>query len=171
MGDNYLLTIGTMVLLSMFVMNTNRMFFQNNIIISESEYVITATALAQTVLDEMKTKKFDEKTISNAVFDPDSLSTTLGPETGETIVQPDTSGMTLYESMINYDDIDDYNGYIRSVDTPYVEDFTISVVVSFADPMDPETTSGSGTFCKIVEISASSPYISIPITLKYAFTY
>lgn len=172
MGSNYLLTVGAMLLLSLFILTTNRMILQNNVIQSESEYVITATSLAQAVLDEIKTKAFDENTVVDEAESADSLSLALGTDFGESISLPDTSGTsTLYSSATTFDDIDDYNGYQRSVDTPIAEDFTIDVVVSYVNALNPETSSVSNTRCKLVSISASSPYISIPITLNYAFTY
>jgi len=171
MGSNYLLTIGAMLLLSLFILTTNRMIMQNNIIQSESEFVITATSLAQAVLDEIKTKAFDENTVTGEISTPDSLSTTLGKDTGESFSYPDVSVTSLYLSATTFDDIDDYNGYQRTVDTPIAESFSLQVVVSYVYPLNPETSSGTNSRCKLVTVNASSPYISIPISLKYAFTY
>jgi MSHA pilin protein MshD len=61
----------------------------------DAELQVTATNVAQALLEGIKTKRWDE----NSPIPPGTYTTPLGPETGET--------WNINHS--NYDDVDDYN--------------------------------------------------------------
>jgi hypothetical protein len=173
MSGNMMLTIGVIVLLTLFTLSANKIILQNKISSSESEYIITAIGLAQSVINEAKTKSFDEKVASGSVTSASQLtpSASLGKETGESPVQPDVSSSSTFQSYSKFDDIDDYNGYTRSVSTPRAGGYTVNVAVSYVSETDPETSSSSQTYCKKMTVTVTSPFITIPVKLFYAFTY
>jgi Tfp pilus assembly major pilin PilA len=68
-----------------------------------AELEITATQVAQAMMEEIKSKKWDE----NSPIVPGMYTTTLGPEAGET--RPACTGSP---SPVNFfDDVDDYHDY------------------------------------------------------------
>ena len=149
----------------------------NTQIAEQNEYCICAISLAQSVIEEAKAKSFDQK--SNLAA-PDSASNFLGTDGGtETIVQPDTlTGASPYSSTnkgflstTKFNDVDDYNGYKRKVNTQRAEGYSISTKVSYANPLDPNSTTGSKTFCKLMTVTVKSPYMPDSLTVSYAFTY
>ncbi len=77
-----------------------------------SEAITQATYLAQELMEEIKSKKFDENSIS-------PWSNPLGPETGE--------------SRLIWDDVDDFDGYTESSISGF-EGYSRSVTVVYVDP-------------------------------------
>jgi hypothetical protein len=174
MGVNMLLTIGGVILFSTFVLYTNVLMFDNVKVSADNEFVITAISLAQSVIDEAKMKAFDENTVSGSVTSPSSLtpSNSLSSEgSGEAVSNPDTAQQNGSASLTKFDDIDDYNGYVRLVDTPRAENYRIETAVNYASETYPDSIKSSQTFCKKMTVTVTSPFIPQPIRLSYAFTY
>lgn len=113
-----------------------------------NEAVITATGIGQSLLDEIKSKAFDEKTILASVDDPANLtlSGSLGPEAGE-------SNSNLY------DDLDDFNGYTQVVPTSRLGDFTVRSKIIYINPDNPSSYSSTQTFAKNVQVWVSNTYL------------
>jgi hypothetical protein len=174
MGVNMLLTIGGIVLLSTFVLYANGLLSDNVKTSSDNEYMITAISLAQSVIDEAKAKSFDENITSGAVTLPSDLTgaNLLGPDGGgEAVANPDTARDNQCASYARFDDVDDYDGYVRLVNTPRAEGYRLSAVVEYASITYPDSTTVSPTFCKRMTVTATSPYFPQPVQLMYAFTY
>lgn len=174
MGENMLMTIGGIILLSTFVLYANGLIFDNTKISSDNEYAITAISLAQSVIDEAKMKAFDESTIAGPVASADSLTpaSMLGRDgTAEAVANPDTPTHSGAASFAKFDDIDDYDGYVRVVNTPRAENYSVATTVVYASETSPNSTSSTRTFCKRMTVTVTSPYISVPITLSYVFTH
>ncbi|OGU57493.1 MAG: hypothetical protein A2V66_12475 [Ignavibacteria bacterium RBG_13_36_8] len=177
MESNLLLTVGAMALLAIFILSTNRLLLNNNEIVSESEYIVSTVSLGQTLIDEVKTKYFDENAITGNITSTSQLSSTLGRETGETSISfPDTSSISNFLSNTLYDDVDDYNGYWRVVRTPRGGPDTIRARVEYVDLTNPGgAASGVRTFGKRLTVRVKSPYIDStkipPVQLFYVFTY
>ena len=154
----------------------------NTQIAEQNEYYISAVSLAQSVIDEAKTKAFDEKTDTAAVASVDLLTapTSLGTDgAAETVPKPDTlfpgspytSSSRGYRSTYKFNDVDDYNKYIRLVNTQRAEGFTINVKVNYADETDPDPQRMVRTYCKKMTVTVTSPFLADAVTLYYAFTY
>ena len=157
----------------------------NTQIAQQNEYYVAALSLAQAVLDEAKTKAFDEQTVTTKVLSSSVLTSpgSLGRESGaESVPNPDivlSSG--AYRSIVKFDDVDDYNNYRRLVNTPRAEGYRILVKVNYASETYPDSSRTARTFCKKMTVCVTSPYFPkmqkgstfIPDTLKisYAFTY
>ncbi len=125
-----LLTIGAMLLLSILILRVNNTFLSTGTVISQSKLGMIASSIANSKLDEIKTKAFDEYTVSNVADQLSDLEppNSLNKETGETYP--------------NFDDVDDFNKFAR--------DDTIQV-----DPgMKPEIFHDS---CSVVYVSSSNP--------------
>jgi len=174
MGSNMILTIGALLLFGTFLSSSNRLMTGNTQIATQNEYNMTALALAQSVIDEAKLKSFDEQTVSQSVISP-FLLTSAGSLNHDGVAEatptPDTLTSSGYSSIKLFDDIDDYNGYTRLVNTPRAEGYHVSVKVVYAGETSPDSTKNSQTYCKNMTVTVTSIFIPQPITLSYAFTY
>jgi type II secretory pathway pseudopilin PulG len=92
------------------------MVFQNVVVTSaQADLMPKATSLAEGLMEEIKSRKFDELTTKSG---SGNWSTTLGPDTGE--------GTTK----ANYDDVDDFNAWTQNFASPYTG-FSASVSVAY----------------------------------------
>lgn len=175
MTGNYLLTIGALAILSLLILSTMNVLRSNYVDMSESELVITGLSLGQSLIDEIKTKEFDEVEVNGGTIDsPSDLSSTLGPDSGEIVNSPDTSSSHVFSSLTVFDDVDDYDGYVRLVDTDIAESFTLSSVVEYVSLSDPDNaTGGTKTYCKRITVTITSPFFdSLPsVQINSAITY
>ncbi len=173
MGVNMLLTIGGIILLSTFVLYASGLMSDNVKISSDNEYVITAIGLGQSLIEEAKLKAYDEATVAGAVTTASQLSAPniLGSDSGESIQNPDTAMANGSASFAKFDDIDDYNNYIRIVNTPRAENYRISSTINYASETFPDSSKSTQTFCKRMTVTVTSAYFPQPVTLYYSFTY
>lgn len=188
--SNLILSVGSLLLFSTFLRTSLTWMKVNDQVVQQNEYYITAVSLAQAIIDEAKTKSYDQKTDTSGVTTPDSLTghTKLGPDAGETIPKPDaitsaspyTSTSLGYRSTYKFNDVDDYRTYWRLVNTQRAEGFNINVMVNYVNETNPDVVSGSTpTFCKKMTVIVSSPYLvdasnaNLPlnVVLSYVFSY
>jgi hypothetical protein len=181
MGINVILSLFALVIFGTFFSSTIQLMTNNTAIADQNEYFITALSLGQSVIDEAKTKSFDQKTVSAAVAVPDSLTAVaaLGRELGESFSFPDTltAGSPFsslspgYLSTVKFNDIDDYKGYQRLIKTARADKYTVSVDVYYVSPTYPDSTEAVPTFGKQMKVTVSSPYLPHSVSLLYTFTY
>lgn len=154
-----LLTIGSIGLFSFVSFNFNSAVLQNLSVEVESKVYLTAFSLADDMIEEIKQRAFDEETTTFRSINPDELTESLylGPESGET-------------NVIFYDDIDDFNGYVKPVSLPHAENYNVSCTVNYINPQNPDQISLSQTFFKRVRVTVTSPYLRNPVTLTQIFT-
>lgn len=168
MSDLLYLMAG-MVLFSILVTNTNTSFVRNSTMMVESEIEYSAITIAQSIIDEARTKAFDEILVggSNILGDPETIqpaqipgsftsANSLGPEAGE--VYP------------NFDDFDDFNNLNITRSTGY-GDFVISVSVFYVNPNNPTTNVGARTISKRIVVNVTNEFIPNGVTLNYIRTY
>jgi hypothetical protein len=174
MGQNMILTIGALVLFGVFLVSSYSFLAANSKAAGDSEYYVTAFSLAESVIDEAKTKAFDEKCTTGPVLKREGMSAgeNLGPDGGsETVPTPDVETPTGFGSIVRFDDIDDYNNYRRTVNTPRGGGFDVQVRVAYGKEVFPDSTVSYRTFCKRMDVTVSSPLMSTPVTISYAFVY
>jgi len=134
-----MLTMAFFVLLVVMFMNAYR------VMINADEQVLTATAyktandLGQSLMAEIVTKKYDQlynppwSSSSQNLVNSFTAPGSLGPE--ETITLPDQSP---FNSILKYNDVDDYNHYTRLTDsTNGLGRFRDSVLVYYVVMTDP----------------------------------
>jgi len=160
MGVNIMLALGSLVMFATFLGSSNKVMIGNSQIASQNEYYIAALSYGQSVIDEAKTKSY-EGTISTSgtkgVITTKSLL--LGPESAsERITWVDTLGPKGYASEQRFDDVDDYLGYRRRVNSPRAEGYEISATVNWVDETDPNSISTSMTDYKMMVVKVTSPY-------------
>jgi hypothetical protein len=106
-----MLVIAALSLLGVIVLNTNRTILQTNETQNTSEFGITAVSLATSLVEEAGGKMFDEVVADSntlALTSPTQLSTTLGPE----------GGQSYRDSLNDFNDVDDFNGLVLAYRNP-----------------------------------------------------
>ena len=183
MGHNLVLTVCALFLFGTFVLAARDIMATNARIADRSEYSLTAISLAQSIIDEAKTKAFDNRTVNRWLAVPtDSLSSFLGVDvSSEEISLPDSSSSGAYLSLSRYNDVDDYNQYVRIINTARARGYTMFVEVRYVNENDPESESYTPTYLKRMDVTVTCPSISelnavtsmdvLPFRLSYFFAY
>jgi len=155
-----LLVIGALIILGSLVLTFNRSTQNINANNYFNTALIDATASAQSLIEGIQTKAFDESTVSTNVSTPAGLTAVgaLGPDAGEILPT-------------QFDDVDDYKNY-ATVDTfQQFGKFSLSVAVNYVQKYSPETISAAPTFLKKVDVTVTNPFLGYPLTLSRIISY
>jgi hypothetical protein len=162
-GQTFLI-IGAFVLLSTMTLNVNSTLIGTSTTGLEMEATLDAMSIGQTLLDEILTKDFDQKTTGGIrVYSPDSLTTPagFGPDgTTEQISSNqgiDTSSTDNFLSMTRFNDVDDYSGYNRMSWNPRFGWFRLTVKVDYVNEDNPYIVLASQSFYKRVTVTVMHP--------------
>jgi hypothetical protein len=155
MGYHQVLTIASIFLLSMLILNVNNATTERLTSMYSNESVISASGIAQSLIDEIQTKCFDESTTNKLVLSADSLTHAklMGKDGGESV-------------STQFDDIDDYNNHTRTDTLNRMGTFNTKVLVYYIDKSNPETKSLSRTFTKRIDVNVTN--FSLPDTLTFS---
>ena len=152
------LSIGALLLFSLVSLNFNSSVLSNTTVEVENKVYLTAFSLADDLIEEIKQKAFDASTIDFPTTDPSTLTSAY------------SLGHGGWETYPDYNDIDDYNGFVQSVSAPHAEGYEITCVVQYVDGDDPDQIVSTQTFYKKVTVNVDSPYLRSPIQLSHIFT-
>ncbi|MBM4175511.1 MAG: hypothetical protein FJ213_04970 [Ignavibacteria bacterium] len=158
-GQTLMVIVG-ILLLTVFILTVYRASTARITISLVNEATISATGIAQSIIDEIQMKAFDENTTTSGVSSTNSLTAvgSLGPETGET-------QSTLF------DDIDDYNNFTRSDSLSRMGTFNTKVQVYYVQKMTPETKSLSKTFTKRIDVFVFNFSLTDTLKLYHIVSY
>lgn len=134
--------IVAMALVTIVTLNLNRgsITTQDSLIYNKS--FILATTVAQSILDEIQSKEFDEEVVKGTkIYSADDFSELLKKDAGE--------------NYPNFDDVDDYNGFTKIDTIAQMGIFKISVAVNYLT--DDLANTNSPTYNKNVTINITSP--------------
>ena len=154
-----LLTIGAMILLSTLILRVNGNFSSNTTTVMDSKFVILATSVGASVIEEAMGKAFDEATA-------DSSATGLIDFTAPNKLDPETG-----EVYPNFNDFDDYNHYTKTDSTMPSAVFKITCSVVYVDPSNPDVTSSSKTWTKKISVTVTSISMKDTVRLSSLFSY
>ena len=158
-GTHSFLTIGAMALLALISLRFNTSLLGNRTTEIENKVYLTAFSLADDLIEEIKQKAFDEKTVTWRAIKASELTAVA------------SFGADIGESSVNdYDDIDDYHNYSKSISLPHVESYSVSSKIDYVLATDPEQVSNVQTFFKRVSVTVTSPYLSHTVKLSFVFT-
>lgn len=155
-----LLVLGALVIFSLAALYLNDLKFDNDVKAMENEFKTTAIGLAQSFVEESESLEFDE-----VVTDPDFTGqlpnsftnvVSLGPEAGE--------------SYPHYDDVDDFNGYSSTINTPRAS-YNVNITVSYADSVNIIPGYSNKSFLKIMSVTVSSIFFSDSLKLDYLYSF
>ncbi len=157
-----MITIAALLLLSVVILRVNNSFLSTNTVVNETKYNVMAVSLGTSLIEEASDKAFDSGTNHISVSSTGSLTqvASLGPETGE-----------IYP---NFNDFDDFNGYIRNTatDTTFLSaNFTARAVVDYVTPAAPNTASPISTWHKRLRVTITSPSMPDTVRLSTIFSY
>ena len=157
-GNQSLFSLGALLLFSLISMRFNSTLLENSTVETENKVYLTAFSLADDLIEEIKQKAFDAATVKFPTTNPEDLTSaySLGP-----------GGWEYYP---NYNDIDDFNGYIRPVNAPHAENYSVICEVCYVDADNPDQKVMTQTFYKRVRVTITSPYMRSPIVLSIIFT-
>lgn len=150
--------VGALVLFGSVMLNSTRFTMGQNDAIFQRELEFYAISLAQSYIEEAKTKEFDENVIGASPPLPSGFTSpaSLGVESGETYP--------------TFDDVDDYNNFAVQDSTSRAT-FDVEIVVGYVEAADPSVTVNYRTYNKNMFVTVSSPYMDWPVGLSYVFGY
>jgi hypothetical protein len=165
--------MGAMVLFSLFANNANDGIVRGSTLLTQVEVEYSAIAFGQTIIDEARSRQFDEVTVPT---DPDEVgivgNTGLlgvnGYPAGFT--SPQALGRDTGETYPNLDDFDDYHD-LRLVRESAYGDYAITAIVEYIDEDDFSTVSSSRTNVKRLSVTVDHPNLLNPIIIPYVKTY
>jgi len=147
-----MLTIGGLVLLMIAVLNANRMLVVTDVEPTNSGNQTIVAGLAEDLMAEIKSRKFDENARDSLVLDKSAFTsyTFLGPDGLEgNFALPDTVN---YRSLTKFNDIDDYNGYRRITVMDNGSLDTLKVDVYYVSETDDSTKVYDFSYLKKIDI-------------------
>jgi hypothetical protein len=156
-GQSFL-SIGALLLFSLVSLNFNSSVLSSTTVDVENKVYLTAFSLADDLIEEIKQKAFDAATLNFPTTDPSTLTGAY------------SLGHGWWETYPDYNDIDDYNGFVDIVSAPHAEGYQITCVVRYVDGDNPDNIVWTQTFYKKVTVTVDSPYLRNPIQLSHIFT-
>jgi len=169
------LLVLALTMLMILQMSINSSILSASVSSLDNEATLEATALGNLMLGEIKSKAFDQTTLAAMVYNRSQLTqaASLGTETGDSVITNEVVPLsqTVFLSQRKYNDIDDYNRYIRSVQTPNLATFVLSNSVCYAQESNPEAVSLTPTWYKMVVITVAHPNMAHPVVIKSLIAY
>ena len=155
-----MLILAGIFFLAMLILNVNKSTGNRIKELASNESVIQATALAESMLEEIQSKAFDEKTVNNSVTDANLLSPVLamGKDNGE-------------KQNTSFDDIDDYNNYIMLYKVGGMGDFNIRISVDYVKENSPDKPSSIRTFLKRIRVAITNQYLPTELIFNRLISY
>ncbi len=147
-----LLVLAALTILGLISISANKTMLSSSTIVLNSEAVITGTAVGQAEIEQILLKRFDQNLPPPYSTDSVNVLTSpsdLGPDAGET-------------SVSDFNDIDDYNGYVDSVYTPRFGYYKRTCSVYYVTASSPDVNAETQTFIKRIDITVYNPYIGTP---------
>jgi len=151
-----MLAMGALVIFSIISLLFNSSVLQNSTIEIEDKVYLTAFSLADDLIEEMKQKAFDEKTVDFQAIAKNQL-TAVG-----------SLGKDGSEAWPNFNDIDDYDNYDKPVDAPHAEGYVIHCDVDYCDADG--NILGTQDYYKKVTITVSSDFLRDPFQMYFIFS-
>jgi hypothetical protein len=154
-----LLSLGALLILSLASLRFNSSVLENTSIETENKVYLTAFSLADDLIEEIKQKAFDAATVDFPTTDPSILTSPYGLGHGSWEIYPD------------YNDVDDFNGFSRTVSAPHAENYLVSCEVFYVSESNQNTKVMHQTFYKKVKVTVTSPYLRLPVELSFTITH
>ena len=166
-----LLVLGALMLLSLINVAVKSTLVGNTETMLDAEAALNAVSIAQSMMDEIMSRSYDEASVSATVDSATSFTLPyfLGPTASEDgkVPLPDTS----YRSASYYNDVDDYNNYERTVISPRMGLFSVVDTVYYVSESNPNLTSSVQTYFKKIVVTVSHKSMTSPIQLSDIVVY
>ncbi|MCF8242628.1 MAG: hypothetical protein K9J16_14715 [Melioribacteraceae bacterium] len=155
-----MLILGGLILLSYLSLTYYNSRANQSEVVLFNENIISSTSVAQSMLEEIQSKAFDENTVSSGCNSPDELTSniSLGSDPDE-------------EDPTSFDDIDDYDNFQKTFSLTRLGDYTVESHVYYINTMFPEVTSESPTFSKRIDVYVWNPFFGDTLTINTVVSY
>jgi hypothetical protein len=159
-----ILALGAMILLMITIQNINKKTLYTENTMYNSNFGITATSLACSIIEDAGKKRFD-----NVFYSGDSIVTSvgtftpasaLGVEAGEDISNP-----------LTFNDFDDYNKYTAVDSSMPSAVFNISCSVSYVNPALPDIAIATQSWHKKITVKVWSKSMRDTLAMSTIFSY
>ena len=165
--NQMMFVIAALVILSFVVSNVNSMLTSKNQTMLSTEADLMAISIAQSMIDEIQSKKFDARVLSDTswVFTDSTqftLASNFGPSASEASnvplpEPPDTA--TAFKSLKYYTNISSYHLYKRYVWTS-MGVFAVIDSIYYAKTSSPDQNSPVQTFFKRIVVTVRHPNLT-----------
>ncbi len=165
--------MGAMVLFSVFTNNANDTMLRSSILLTQVEVEYSAIAFAQGIVDEARSRAFDEVTVAPDPDDQSIVGNLLllgGGGIPNSFTSVGNLGQDSGETYPNFNDFDDYDGLSVIRATGY-GDITITATVFYVTENNVVADAGTRTTMKRLNVTASHPDLANSITIAYVKTY
>jgi hypothetical protein len=167
------------MLMMVAAINANRLIVNVDAQFIESDQYNHAIALGEALLGEVRARaKFDHNARDTEVLTPAGFSSVLGPEAGpeiDSVGARDSvvanGGTTDYRSEKFYNDVDDYNGYLRIVQVPNEAVYRLTARVVYLSESDFSTELSLQTYLKKIDVTVRNQSNSSAVSLSSIMTY
>ncbi|MCK4689994.1 MAG: hypothetical protein KAT41_06845 [Candidatus Marinimicrobia bacterium] len=159
-----LILLGAIVIWGIYTLSINEARFNNEVSIMQSQFEISAVGIANSYLEEAKSKAFDEILLS-------STSSTFSDSLPGEFTALDGLGIDADEIYPNFDDIDDFHNYTVSDTTSEGFVYTVSITVGYVATSDFDNFSANRTFYKRMNVIIDSPDLSNNLNLSRIYPY
>jgi hypothetical protein len=138
----------------------------------EAQAQLNALSMAQSLLDEILSKSYDEKVTGGVrVFQASGFTdpALFGPDGADEAI---TGVDSTYRSKMRFDDVDDYHNYRRAVYDEVLGRFDITSTIAYASETYPDSLLSTQTHFKVVTVTVEHPNLPkdgdeiIPVVLK-----
>jgi len=156
-ASQLILLFASLIILSTVIMITNKLSIETQDERIDAKNLYQSVNAAKTLFEEIKSKTFDEKIISMIFINRDSLTpnSSLGPEN---------------EIYPQFDDIDDFNGFIKQLLLENGQSYSLKVRVDYINESNPDFLSSTPTFYKLVTIICFDQNQNRKFELKQIFS-
>jgi hypothetical protein len=184
-----MLTIAFFVLVTVVVMNANKMLIDSELSYYEQGALEEGSNFANALLSEIVTKKFDSQMnsypssyyIPTNMFDaPSSMGAgaaainRINPTVGGKLV-PDVApykSIKGSDATYDFDDVDDYNNYERTVNSQDIIGLHLVVKVYYVRKSNTAVAATSQTYYKRIDVTVDHPrYLQRKITVSAIASY
>lgn len=154
------LVIGGFFLLGLLILNINKSESISSSAIYNNEAVITGTGMGESMLNQIMSKAFDQKTVNAVVSKVTNLTrpSRLGKDDDE-------------ETPDQFNDVDDYNNYFNIESIKPLGDFAVRVKVYYVSYNFPDIKSIVSTFIKRIDITVTNPMLTDKLKFSQLVSY
>jgi hypothetical protein len=159
-----LLALGAMILLTILLLNVNKNSLAVEDVMYDSNFGITATSIASSVIEDASKKRFDQVFYidSLTVYDPSHFTPAadLGVDSGEVITDPKT-----------FNDFDDYDNYTYVDSTMPSAIFNVLCKVNYVNDTALDDSVNTQTYHKKITIKVWSKSMSDTMVMSSIYSY
>ncbi|MFZ5515111.1 MAG: hypothetical protein ACOY90_00635 [Candidatus Zhuqueibacterota bacterium] len=156
-----LLTLGALALLSLTILNMNKVFNLNEELLNETRFGLETVALATSIIEEASQLPFDEVSWDSTKLRKDVSDFTLAEDLGADEDETD------YDS---FDDFDDFNNY-QITQSTLQNNYSISCEVAYIDYSDLDTPLSNRTYYKKLTVRITNPFTAGTFEMSYIHGY